>query len=95
VYFSPGLLTYSGVGFMDEEQMSRDAGVINYCILTHIAQWLQETGASDMTEVDDPYILRQMARLDCFSLADVRDARDRLRSKLALPHLPTDGYVNG
>jgi len=56
--------------------------IVNFAILSRIGEWLQSEGAADVTEVSDEYILRQMARLDCFSLADVLEKRNILARQL-------------
>lgn len=58
---------------------------VNFGILSHIAKFLDENKLEDLTQVQDEYILRQMARLGCFSILDVVRARNELAQKYNYP----------
>ena len=61
--------------------------LVRFSVLAHVAQWLEKHGATDLTQIQDEYILRQMAKYDCFSLKDVLEARDQLALQLGLPDI--------
>lgn len=77
---------------MNKDQSSTLADIFNLCMLKYIGEWLQKEHADDITQVDDEYILREMAGYDCFSLKDVLEEYARLSTRLGLLPYNTDTF---
>ena len=58
------------------------ADLIRLSVLTHISEWLAAENIDDITQVDDEYILRQMAKYDCHSRSDVSLKLEGLKRRL-------------
>ena len=69
---------------MADKNTQNPVDLVRFSVLAHVAEWLDEQGASDLTQVQDEYILRQMAKYNCFSHKEVLDARDDLARKLGI-----------
>jgi len=58
------------------------ANILNLSVLRHLYDYMMENDIVDLTDTDDSYVTRHMARLDCFSRADVRTKHNDLAVKL-------------
>jgi hypothetical protein len=63
---------------------SLDADKVRFAILVHVGEWMQSQKLEDMTQIEDEYILRQLAKFNLFSLQDVIREVDRLAERLNL-----------
>jgi hypothetical protein len=51
-----------------------DLDAVRLSILVHLYQFMRDNGIEDMTETDDEYVLRQLAKAGLFSISDVVEA---------------------
>lgn len=62
--------------------VSNDVDILRFCILVEAGEWMRENKFEDMTQIEDEYILRQLAKFECFSLRDVVRELDKLAKRL-------------
>ena len=56
---------------------------VRFMILLEAGLWMKANKFEDMTQIDDEYILRQLAKFGCFSIRDVIRELNKLGEALA------------